>query len=103
MATLRTSNLHDNKYEFSVQTWTNKQGICYAIFNDADGKQIKRTFGGYAPNQHHLADSFVAQLTMLTGASAWIHDVQWDRTHRNASGNCNSNLTPLEVRELTSR
>ena len=100
MTTLRTSNLHDNKHNLSVQTWTNKQGHCYAIFNDADGKEIKRSFGGYAPNQHSLADGFAQQLRLLTGCSAWVHDRLCDRTHRNASSKCNENLTVLEVREF---
>ena len=100
MAELNTSSLHQNKHNLSVQTWTNKQGICYAIFNDADGKEIKRSFGGYAPNQHRLADDFAQQLRLLTGCDYWDHHNACDRTHRNASSNCNSNLTVEELREL---
>tara|TARA_Y100001951_G_C11206325_1_gene220248 strand:- start:112 stop:423 length:312 start_codon:yes stop_codon:yes gene_type:complete len=100
MATLRTNQLHDNKHNLSVQTWTNKQGVCYAIFNDENGKEIKRTFGGFAPNQHRLADAFAQQLQSLTGCARWVHLVECDRTHRNASSNCNGNLTEEELREL---
>jgi len=103
MAELNTSSLHQNKHNLSVQTWTNKQGVCYAIFNDADGKEIKRSFGGYAPNQHFLADEFAHSLWRLTGCSAWEHDRLCDRTHRNASSKCNENLTQAELELLHKR
>jgi len=100
MATHYQSTLNSNRLNLSVQTWQDSKGITYAIFNDANGTELKRTFGGYAPNQFYTADKFARDISMLTGAARWEHEITCDRRHRIASAKCNGNYNNAESVEL---
>ena len=81
--TLHTQTEHGASLDLVVTTQTMAVAGTFACFVKihSNGKLIRKSFGGFRPEQFKWADDSAQTLKMLTGAFIKRHDYVCDRRH----------------------